>query len=321
MSDLLTQIASRALGRPAGDERSGSVVRPILAPVFVGPPAIAAPTSSGVRGMTDEEASTPGFDTDAAAEWPDRAGPGDGGPHRRAGWHSTFEGRASVAPGPPGRAADWPTAPERPRRPDETGRDGWPADARRDGGTSAPRARRAAAEPAESVRRVPAMRGSDDRPIAATPAATPDPGAAYLEYGTGDIGVGPIGSPSASISAGRVAREPTRRRIDGSPETPLLGGDTERGPIDARLLRAIRPAPVDSPFVRSPSDERVTDRRGFAHPDEPRDSPVVRVTIGRIEVRAVQGPAPAPAAAARPPGIAPLSLEDYLRHRREGRIR
>jgi hypothetical protein len=46
--------------------------------------------------------------------------------------------------------------------------------------------------------------------------------------------------------------------------------------------------------------------------------PVVRVTIGRIEVRAT-APAPPPAPAARPAGPR-LSLEEYLRRRNEGRM-
>jgi hypothetical protein len=49
-------------------------------------------------------------------------------------------------------------------------------------------------------------------------------------------------------------------------------------------------------------------------PARPERAPSVRVTIGRVEVRA---PAPPPAApAARPPAFSPrLSLEDYLRER------
>jgi hypothetical protein len=50
----------------------------------------------------------------------------------------------------------------------------------------------------------------------------------------------------------------------------------------------------------------------------PAAEPVIRVTIGRIEVRAA-APAPPPAPAARPAGPR-LSLEDYLRRRGEGRM-
>ncbi len=50
----------------------------------------------------------------------------------------------------------------------------------------------------------------------------------------------------------------------------------------------------------------------------PAAEPVIRVTIGRIEVRAA-APAPPPAPAARP-AVPRLSLEDYLRRRGEGRM-
>jgi len=46
--------------------------------------------------------------------------------------------------------------------------------------------------------------------------------------------------------------------------------------------------------------------------------PTIRVTIGRIEVRAT-APAPPPVPAARPAGPR-LTLEEYLRRRSEGRM-
>jgi hypothetical protein len=48
-------------------------------------------------------------------------------------------------------------------------------------------------------------------------------------------------------------------------------------------------------------------------------APIIRVTIGRVEVRAVHPPAPAP----KPPKPSPpkLSLEDYLRQRSKGSSR
>jgi hypothetical protein len=45
--------------------------------------------------------------------------------------------------------------------------------------------------------------------------------------------------------------------------------------------------------------------------------PVIRVSIGRIEVRAVMAPAAKPAPAA--PKEQPLSLKDYLKERNERR--
>ena len=59
-------------------------------------------------------------------------------------------------------------------------------------------------------------------------------------------------------------------------------------------------------------------RRDFPRVDQgsSKSPPIIRVTIGRVEVRAVQSPAPAPKQAkSRTPK---LSLEDYLRKRTRG---
>jgi translation initiation factor IF-2 len=48
-------------------------------------------------------------------------------------------------------------------------------------------------------------------------------------------------------------------------------------------------------------------------------APVVEVTIGRIEVRAVAAPAARPSVAERQPAPTPLSLAEYLRRREGGR--
>jgi hypothetical protein len=48
-------------------------------------------------------------------------------------------------------------------------------------------------------------------------------------------------------------------------------------------------------------------------------APAVRVVIGRIDVRAEFSTAPTPAAPPRPARSSPLSLEEYLRQRREGK--
>jgi hypothetical protein len=59
-------------------------------------------------------------------------------------------------------------------------------------------------------------------------------------------------------------------------------------------------------------------RKDFSAVDQrsPKSPPIIRVTIGRVEVRAIQSPAPRPKQAKpRPPK---LSLEDYLRKRAGG---
>lgn len=63
---------------------------------------------------------------------------------------------------------------------------------------------------------------------------------------------------------------------------------------------------------------RAVRRKDFSPVDQrsSKSPPIIRVTIGRVEVRAVQSPAPGPKQAKpRPPK---LSLEDYLRKRSGG---
>lgn len=88
----------------------------------------------------------------------------------------------------------------------------------------------------------------------------------------------------------------------------------------------VREAP-DLSFFPSPGREE-SDRRegrgarpleaGWGRSAAEASEPTIRVTIGRIEVRATT-PAPPPAPAARPAGPR-LTLEEYLRRRREGRM-
>jgi hypothetical protein len=61
------------------------------------------------------------------------------------------------------------------------------------------------------------------------------------------------------------------------------------------------------------------ERRKDVSPAEQRSSapaPIIRVTIGRVEVRAIHAPAPAPKPAKAAPSK--LSLEDYLQRREKG---
>jgi hypothetical protein len=51
----------------------------------------------------------------------------------------------------------------------------------------------------------------------------------------------------------------------------------------------------------------------------PSSEPVVNVTIGRVEIRAVQAPSATPRQRAEPHGAKPMSLDDYLKQRGAGR--
>jgi hypothetical protein len=70
-------------------------------------------------------------------------------------------------------------------------------------------------------------------------------------------------------------------------------------------------------FSKTPAS-RSMGRKDFSPVDQQssKSPPIIRVRIGRVEVRAVQSPAPGPKQAkSRPPK---LSLEDYLRKRARG---
>jgi hypothetical protein len=87
--------------------------------------------------------------------------------------------------------------------------------------------------------------------------------------------------------------------------TPGLAGRS-------RATAAVTPADeIESP--------RRTERERMAVVAVPSSPPIIEVTIGRVEVRAVHPPAPIP----RPNPVAPaaprLSLEEYLRNQNGGR--
>jgi hypothetical protein len=117
--------------------------------------------------------------------------------------------------------------------------------------------------------------------------------------------------PSSSLSPRSIAldSEPAR---DSRPIIPRSVARAEPIPLwhdDDRHDHSPRP---DSPRAEVRAAVRSDGRPA------PAAETTVRVTIGRIEVRAT-APAPAPAPAARPTGPR-LTLDEYLRRRREGRM-
>ena len=99
---------------------------------------------------------------------------------------------------------------------------------------------------------------------------------------------------------------PPGQRVDA---TPSVGtAETPRPSGEPVVVRAVRPAVAAA--ASSPPSRRSARRA---------EQPPVRVTIGRVEVRAVVPLAP-PAPAPKPaPELVPLSLEEYLDQRRSGR--
>ena len=120
------------------------------------------------------------------------------------------------------------------------------------------------------------------------------------------------GSDRASVSISAQRPNPVSGAPAGESVRPLEPG--RREPVLAEASAKPRP-----PVPRSvPAERRVS---WFASSPEGRDGdspPAVHVTIGRIEVKAVQPPPPsaAPRAAEAPR----LTLEEYLRRRSEGRM-
>jgi hypothetical protein len=112
------------------------------------------------------------------------------------------------------------------------------------------------------------------------------------------------------------AAQQTHHDIPGDAYTPLIPLEigSERSNEAQRPIRSlIGPLPTGevSPVLRFDDDARPTTKRQREEP-----SPEIRVTIGRIDVRAVQPAAPVPAP---PPRPAPhLTLDDYIQQRKQG---
>jgi hypothetical protein len=109
----------------------------------------------------------------------------------------------------------------------------------------------------------------------------------------------------------------TSRRLPVAPRYP----EPAAVESDARAVtEAISARPVsETPIVLRPQMRTLieqTEQPG-TEPKEDRATPTIRVTIGRIEVRAVFAPTPT-AQRATPPSPK-LSLDDYLRSRNEGK--
>lgn len=138
-------------------------------------------------------------------------------------------------------------------------------------------------------------------------------------------GLAPTGGLATDLpgDAPDGARPETSREQVIGPGLPDVGLRAEAGPrsgptilrpneflpaVGARTTTVVPQTPVPRPFV-PPSSPASTAR--------PEPGPAVRVTIGRVEVRAISPPA----SPLRQPRAAPPkpSLEEYLRSRRRGR--
>ena len=115
----------------------------------------------------------------------------------------------------------------------------------------------------------------------------------------------PLFHPVADRASAAATAAAFRRSTNASASLP---GMPEQPPVSLALPEAVlAPAPLLAPRHDSPTQPVRTAERHRA-PDE------VHVHIGRIEITAVQPPAPAKRASRK--GQAPLSLDDYLARRK-----
>lgn len=102
----------------------------------------------------------------------------------------------------------------------------------------------------------------------------------------------------------------------GTPDRTISKAQLDSNPVAGIATSSPRRAVAVAPALARPAPERT-----HAQADAAVSPPVIRVSIGRVEVRAVQrpaAPAPRPARAAQP---AAAPLEDYLRANKGGRTR
>jgi len=171
----------------------------------------------------------------------------------------------------------------------------------------------------------PALRQPLAAPMAVVP-TTPDrspvdqPLQSLRNSTTGDV-VPPSARSSTRPSSARrhEARQqgrPTSLPIQDAPPATQTTGDAPSSVIPS-IPATVGARPAVAPHVESVTP--VTPATPTVSPPVSQSAPTIRVTIGRIDVRAVMPPAP-PAPRSRPSRPGPtLSLEDYLQQRREGR--
>jgi hypothetical protein len=176
----------------------------------------------------------------------------------------------------------------------------------------------------------PVYRGPLAAPTAAAPPPAPAPPTTGEREAAGDgfrpptpndnrRQVGPTaGIPSAVQEASRVPGTPTEpvqviRVVTTRPEA-APAAVAAAAPVPPHP----RPPAIEPRIVRAePRRESDAPGRDPATGASEREGPIIRVSIGRIEVRAVTGPS-VPPPPPRWPVPAPLGIEEYLRQRMRG---
>ncbi|HST57098.1 MAG TPA: hypothetical protein VLK84_00330 [Longimicrobium sp.] len=321
MSDLLTRLAQRALG----------VAAPALEPRL--PSRYAGASSDDEPAFVEESVE---IDAPSSSSLPRRAA----SPHRIAEAPVAHPPAPSAA-GEQGRAADEPhrihppaVPPVLPPRSERATEDAHPAidPPRRTHPVDPAPVRPASAEegmrevdafveaeddfaplfPPARARRMDARRvdaGADDPhpPRAVEPSRPAEPGVATEGVRAEDADAGRDAAPRPADSA---ADDGGLREVVKVVEREADGRSPPR--VDIRPIEADEARRADGVPVRAAERGPVAERTGERE-DEASARPVVRVSIGRIEVRAAPA-APAPQPAARPGWSPPvMPLADYLK--------
>lgn len=121
---------------------------------------------------------------------------------------------------------------------------------------------------------------------------------------------GPAPAPPARTASAAIRRMEAEASGVASREEPRSPRRTESAFTDDAMAAPRRPG-----IPRRAPETPAAPRHAWAAPAAPPEAPTVRVTIGRVEVKAVL-PAQAPRSA--PPSRPELSLDDYLKQRKAG---
>jgi len=285
-SDFLERMGARAIG-------AANLVRPAVASLF-------EPRSlTGARRRVSDRPESSDVREARAIEAP---------PAARSDRRDALprgDPRAAVAAIPPARAIDWPEPPR--------GED-------RDRG-GPPRAVISESERARSPQRPATVAVVAKAVPTETDAATPRArrGAASFR-GDEPREVRPAPAP---LGREPPPREAALRARSGAGETIQPRRDEHGGHRPSELAqraRRVRAPREDEPAAKTRVPiERPLDGEAGREPAESEDAPIVRITIGRIEVRAVPAPVRPPPASPREVAGSGTSLADYLARNEAGR--
>lgn len=166
---------------------------------------------------------------------------------------------------------------------------------------------------------VPTGNGSAEHPAAGTRSRAPEPGGetapAHVAGGARTTPQGHAPPLPAAVDEERRDAGHPRRPVRPTPTTPA---DHERRPVAVAVPARARARPQEG---RRDGEARPASRpdQGLVPPPTPL-APVVRITIGRVEVRSGRSEEPRPEAATPAPRRTPrLTLSEYLDRREDGR--